>query len=82
MSVPTFLLLGPALFLFFVLSLGCFPGEKIIEKAGTWRGRTLASAASSAEPVPETLDFVPPAGRHIAYALAVRPPPHLRVRQI
>lgn len=75
-SIPAVLLLGPALFLFFVLSLGYFPGERVIEKVVRWRNQSRVAAVPSIEPAQEPLDLVAKVGRQIAYALAVRPPPY------
>lgn len=75
-SIPAVLQLGPALFLFFVLGLGYFPGERVIEKVARWRNRTRVAPVPSINPAHEPLDLIARAGRQIAYALAVRPPPH------
>lgn len=79
-SVPVVLLLAPALFLFFALSLGRFPGEKVIENVIGWRSRGRIATAPTSESVPEPLYLMARAGRQIAYALAVRPPPRSSVR--
>lgn len=79
-SVPVVLLLAPALFLFFALSLDWFPGEKVIESVIGWRRRDRIGAAPTSESVPQPLYLVVKAGRQIAYALAVRPPPGILVR--
>jgi len=78
-SIPVFLLLGPGLCLFFMLSLGYFPGERVIERVASWRSRNRAAAVPSIEPASQPLNLVAKAGRQIAYALAMRPPPRFSV---
>lgn len=70
------LILAPALLMIAVLSLGFFPGERAIARArGRWQGQHR-SARPVAQAAPASLNLVHQAGRKMAYALAVRPPPH------
>lgn len=78
-SIPVVLLLGPGLCLFFMLSLGYFPGERVIERVASWRSRNRAAAVPSIEPASQPLNLAAKAGRQIAYALAMRPPPRFSV---
>ena len=59
----------------FILSLGYFPGEQIIERVRSLRRRPRSSRRPASERAPVTFDFVRPVGRSIAFALSVRPPP-------
>ncbi|HMT04104.1 MAG TPA: hypothetical protein PKD76_01010 [Solirubrobacterales bacterium] len=70
-----FLVLVPALLLLLTLSLGFFPGEKVIIRVRSRRARHRPTVKPLAQAVPELLDLVRQTGREIAYALAVRPPP-------
>ncbi len=70
------LILAPALLLIVILNLGFFPGERAIARVrGRWQGQHR-SARPVAQAAPVSLDLVHQAGRKMAYALAVRPPPH------
>lgn len=73
---PTIALIAaPGFALFFVLSLGFFPGEQLIVKA-----RELSTRPKEwARPVHFSAPVLPlssrPVGLKLAFALAVRPPP-------
>jgi hypothetical protein len=68
------LTLAPAVLLLGLLSRGVRPGEKLIERLrGTTRRRAHARAASM--PRPHLAVVIRPAGRQLAEALAMRPPP-------
>lgn len=71
------LIVAPAFALLFVLSLGFFPGEKLIERVRERsRPREWSRPVVLATP---SIDVVTrPAGLRLAFALAVRPPPALR----
>jgi len=78
LSVMIALITAPAFVLFFVLSLGFFPGEELIVKA-----RKLATRPREwSRPVLLAVPVLPlasrPVGLRLAFALAVRPPPILR----
>ena len=78
LSVTAALITAPAFALFFVLSLGFFPGEQLIVKA-----RELGSRPREwSRPVLLAIPVLPhssrPVGLKMAFALAVRPPPALR----
>ncbi|HMU26809.1 MAG TPA: hypothetical protein PKA56_00425 [Solirubrobacterales bacterium] len=78
LSVTVALIAAPAFALFFVLSLGFFPGEQLIVKA-----RELVSRPREwSRPVPIAAPVLPfssrPVGLDLAFALAVRPPPVLQ----
>ena len=75
MSVSAAMLLSPAFAVLFILSLGYFPGEQIIERVRSLRRRPRSSRRPASERAPVTFDFVRPVGRSIAFALSVRPPP-------
>ena len=70
-----FLVLVPAFLLLLTLSLGCFPGEKVIIRVRSRRARHRPAVKPLAHVVPELLDLVRQTRLEIAYALAVRPPP-------
>jgi hypothetical protein len=76
------LVLAPAFLLLLTLSLGFFPGEKVIIKVRGRRTRHRPTVRPLAEAVPEVLDLARQTGREIAYALAVRPPPYAPVIHI
>lgn len=76
------LVLAPALMLLLTLSLGFFPGEKVIVKVRGRRARHRPTVEPLAEVVPELVDLARQTGREIAYALAVRPPPRSSVIHI
>lgn len=71
------LLLAPALVLLATLAAGLFPGEETIARA---RARRMVRERPVRAPgriaTPKLRDVVRPAGVTLAYALAVRPPPH------
>ena len=75
MSVSAALLLFPAFVGLFILSLGYFPGEQIIERVRSFRRRPRTSRRPVAGTALVTFDFVRPVGRRITFALSVRPPP-------
>jgi hypothetical protein len=75
LSVTVALIAAPAFVLFFVLSLGFFPGEELIVKARQLGTRPREWARPVLLPVP-VLPLTPrPVGLRLAFALAVRPPP-------
>jgi len=67
------LTMAPALLLLAALANGFRPGEALIERL-SGRARTVAPRATSA-PRPRLALVVRPAGRLLASALAMRPPP-------
>ncbi len=75
LSVTIALIAAPAFALFFVLSLGFFPGEELIVKAREFGARPREWSRPVLLPVPVLPVSVKPAGLRVAFALAVRPPP-------
>jgi hypothetical protein len=68
------LALGPAVLLLVLLRHGIAPGEELIERLRRrWVARRARAALSV--PRPRLRLFVRPAGRMVAFALAMRPPP-------
>lgn len=80
-SVSVALLLAPALAILLILSLGYFPGETLIVRIQQ-RLRIVAGPRPVCDRAPEVLDIASRAGRFIAYALAVRPPPLISAEQM
>ena len=68
--------LAPALLLLALLARGIRPGERLIDR---WRERfsVRKHARAVSMPRPRLAVVVRPAGRLLASALAMRPPPHL-----
>jgi hypothetical protein len=62
--------------LLLTLSLGFFPGETVTLRIRSRRARPRPRVEPLAQEVPEILDLIRRTGTAIAYALAVRPPPH------
>jgi hypothetical protein len=78
LSVTVALIAAPAFVLFFVLSLGFFPGEELIVKARELGIRPKEWSRPVLVEIP-ALPFSPrPVGLKLAFALAVRPPPALQ----
>lgn len=75
LSVTVALIAAPAFALFFVLSLGFFPGEKLIVKVRELRSRPREWSRPVRVSFPVLPDAIRPVGRRLAFALAVRPPP-------
>lgn len=73
---PTIALIAaPAFALFFVLSLGFFPGEQLIVKARELGNRPKEWARPVLFSAPVLPFSARPVGLNLAFALAVRPPP-------
>lgn len=75
LSVTIALITAPAFALFFILSLGFFPGEELIAKAREFRVRPREWSRPVLLPVPVLPLSSRPVGIKLAFALAVRPPP-------
>lgn len=75
LSVTIALIAAPAFALFFVLSLGFFPGEELIVKARQFGDRPREWSRPVLLPVPVLPFSFRPVGLKLAFALAVRPPP-------
>lgn len=75
LSVTIALIAAPAFALFFVLSLGFFPGEELIVKARELAARPREWSRPVLLPVPDLPLSTRPVGLDLAFALAVRPPP-------
>jgi hypothetical protein len=75
LSVTVALIAAPAFVLFFVLSLGFFPGEELIVKARELGVRPKEWSRPVLLPVPVLPFSFRPIGLKLAFALAVRPPP-------
>ncbi len=69
------LLLAPAAALLVLLAHGVFLGEDVIERLRARRAATRRHARPLAARLPAAPEIVTRTGRHIAFALAVRPPP-------
>ena len=72
-------LLAPAIVIGFVLSIGLFPGEELIARVRRGASAARVSARIPNSPIPTSFPRVKPAGLAIAFALANRPPPVLRL---
>jgi hypothetical protein len=81
-SASAALLLAPAFLLLLILSLGFFPGEKVIERIRSRRSRSRELVRTTVPKIPRVLDLARRTGLDLAYALAVRPPPLISVRHI
>ena len=75
LSVTVAMIAAPAFALFFVLSLGFFPGEELIVKARELGSRPREWSRPVLLPVPVLPVAFRPVGLKMAFALAVRPPP-------
>jgi len=75
LSPSVALLLAPALVLFAALVLEVFPGERTLVRARARRLRRQVVRAPRSLPRPVVATLVRPAGRTLAFALAMRPPP-------
>ena len=78
LSVTVALIAAPAFALFFVLSLGMFPGEELIAKAREFRTRPREWSRPVALQEPILDISIRPIGLKLAFALAIRPPPALQ----
>lgn len=75
LSLPVALIAAPAFALFFVLSLGFFPGEELIVKLRELAVRPREWSRPVPQPAPSLSVPFRRVGLRLAFALAVRPPP-------
>ena len=78
---PAFALaVAPVLVLVAALISGTFPGEDLIDRIREQRSVRPSSRRCGRAPRPRAVAYVRPAGRLLAFALAMRPPPALSPR--